>query len=77
MGRPLGAESVHDDEGTVKILVARLLVTLDQPAEVVDAAVRAGLEERRASARIQTFVPIFAERDARRQLAGRTGHGSR
>ncbi len=77
MGRPVGSESVHDDEVTVQVLVARLLVTVDQPAEVVDAAVRAGLEQRRASARIQTFVPIFAERDARRRLAGLNGHGPR
>jgi hypothetical protein len=31
--------------------------------------VRDELEHRRASARIQTFVPIFAERAARRRLA--------
>ena len=73
MGRPLGSESVHDDEVIVR--VARLLVIVDQPAEVVDAAVRAELEQRRASARIQAFVPIFAERDARRRLAGLNGYG--
>jgi hypothetical protein len=74
MANPLGSGPVHDDETIVRILVARLLVEVDQPAEVVEATVRVELEQRRASARIQTFVPVFAERDARRRLAGLNGH---
>jgi hypothetical protein len=74
VGKPLGSEAVRDDETIVRILVARLLVSVDQPAEVVEATVRDQLEQRRVSARIQTFVPVFAERDARRQLSGLNGH---
>jgi hypothetical protein len=40
---------------------------------VVEAAVRDELERWRASARIQTFVPIFAERAARRRLVSDDG----
>jgi len=44
-------------------------VSVGRPAEVVEATVRDELQHWRASARIQTFVPIFAERAARRRLA--------
>jgi hypothetical protein len=63
----------HEDEVVVRIVVERLTVTVAQPAEVVEAAVRDELERRRASARIQTFVPIFAERAARRRLVSDDG----
>jgi len=58
----------HDDEVVVRIAVERLTVSVGRPAEVVEATVRDELAQRRASARIQTFVPIFAERAARRRL---------
>jgi hypothetical protein len=66
-----------NDEVIVRIVVERLVVTVDQPAEVVEATVRAELEQRRMSARVQAFVPIFAERAARRRLAGLNGRGPR
>lgn len=47
----------------------RLVVLVGQPADVVETTVRDELQQRRASARIQTFVPIFAERAARSRLA--------
>jgi hypothetical protein len=54
----------------VCIVVERLTVSVGRPAEVVEAGgVRHELEQRRASARIQTFVPIFAERAAHHRLA--------
>jgi transcriptional regulator of nitric oxide reductase len=65
---PPAAEHDHDDL-VVRVTVKRLTVSVGQAADVVEAAVRDELEQRRASARIQTFVPIFAERAARRRLA--------
>lgn len=59
----------HEDDVVVRIVVERLTVSVGRPAELVEATVRHELEQRRASARIQTFVPIFAERAARRRLA--------
>ena len=63
-----GPEHENDDL-VVRITVERLTVSVGRPAEDVEAAVRHELGQRRASARIQTFVPIFAERAARRRLA--------
>jgi hypothetical protein len=53
----------------VRVTVEKLTMSIGRPADVVEAAVRDELEHRRASARIQMFVPIFAERAARRRLA--------
>jgi hypothetical protein len=57
-----------EDDMIVRITVERLTVTVGRPAEIVEATVRDELQQRRTSARIQTFVPIFAERAARRRL---------
>jgi len=59
----------REDDVVVRIVVERLTVSMGRPADVVEAAVRDELAQRRASAKIQTFVPIFAERAARRRLA--------
>jgi len=48
--------------------VKRLSLIVSQPPEVVEAVVRDELVRRRASARIQAFVPILTERAARRRL---------
>jgi len=56
------------DEVVVRATVSRLLVIVGQPPEIVEAVVRDELARRRASARIQTFVPILTERAARRRL---------
>jgi hypothetical protein len=69
-----GAEQ-SEDETIVRVTVERLSVVVGRPAEVVEAAVRDELGQRRAKARIQTFVPIFAERAARRRLADDEGGG--
>jgi hypothetical protein len=53
----------------VRVTVEKLTMSIGRPADVVEAAVRDELEHRRASARIQMFVPIFVERAARRRLA--------
>ena len=47
----------------------RLIASLHQPRDAVEAAVRDELERCRADSRIQTFVPIFVERAARERLA--------
>ena len=59
----------QEDDVIVRITVERLTVSVGKPADEVEAAVRDELGWRRAKARIQTFVPIFAERAARRRLA--------
>jgi hypothetical protein len=59
-----------DDDVLVRVTSERLVKSLDKPANVVEEAVRDELSRRRESARIQTFVPIFAERAARHRLAG-------
>ncbi len=61
---------VQDDDAAVRIASERIVEAFDKPADVVEATVRDELERRRDSARIQTFVPIFAERAARARLAG-------
>jgi hypothetical protein len=57
-----------EDEVIVRIATERLTVSMGRPAEIVEATMRDELQQRRTSARIQTFVPIFAERAARRRL---------
>ena len=59
-----------DDDVLVRVTSERLVKSLDKPANLVEEAVRDELARRRESARIQTFVPIFAERAARHRLAG-------
>ena len=59
-----------DDDVLVRVTSERLVKSLDKPAELVEEAVRDELSRRRETARIQTFVPIFAERAARHRLAG-------
>ena len=61
-------ESDDQDEVIVRATVGRLVITTKAPAELVDSVVRDELGRRRGSARIQTFVPIFTERAARRRL---------
>jgi hypothetical protein len=65
-----GADEDHD-EVVVRATVSRLVVTVDAPAEIVESVVRDELGRRRASARIQTFVPILTERAARHRLWNR------
>src|SRR5262245_21171483 len=66
------AEGSEDpDEVIVRATVSRLVVTLGAPVAVVEPVVRDELERRRASARIQVFVPILTERAARRRLKDR------
>jgi hypothetical protein len=59
----------RDDDTIVRVASQRLVESVHQPADIVEAAVRDELTKRRRAARIQTFVPIFAERAARRRLA--------
>ena len=59
-----------DDDVLVRVTSERLVKSLHKPADVVEEAVRDELARRRGSARIQNFVPIFAERAARHRLAG-------
>ena len=66
---PAGAD--EQDEVLVRATVSRLVVTIGGPVEVVEPVVRDELERRRASARIQVFVPILTERAARRRLKDR------
>ena len=65
--RPEHAEH-PEDEMIVRIATERLTVSVGRPAEIVEATVRDELQQRRTGARIQVFVPIFAERAARRRL---------
>jgi hypothetical protein len=60
----------HNDDKIVHLTIERLVASLDKPEEVVEQAVRSELERWRASARIQMFVPILAERAARERLTG-------
>ena len=66
---PAGA----DDDMTRSLCghVSRLVVTIEAPVEIVESVVRDELGRRRASARIQAFVPILTERAARRRLRDR------
>jgi hypothetical protein len=65
-GQPVNA---NDDDSIVRTTTDRLIASLHQPRDAVEAAVRNELERRRADSRIQTFVPIFVERAARERLA--------
>ena len=65
-GQPV---NVSDDDSIVRLTTDRLIATLHQPRDTVEAAVRGELERRRAESRIQTFVPIFVERAVRERLA--------
>jgi hypothetical protein len=58
------------DDVIIAIASERLTNATHKPADEVEAAVRDELTRWRSSARIQTFVPIFAERSARQRLAG-------
>jgi hypothetical protein len=62
--------SERDDEKLVRLTSARVAEAVHQPADIVEAAVRDAFARWRSTARIQTFVPIFAERTARDRLAG-------
>jgi hypothetical protein len=59
----------QNDDDVVRLTSERLIEALDQPADVVESTVRDELARWRETARIQTFVPIFAERSARNRLA--------
>ena len=59
----------RDDDTIVRLTSQRLVESVHQPADIVEAAVRDELAKWRGTARIQTFVPIFAERAVRRRLA--------
>ena len=61
----------HGDDVVVRATVNRLVITTKAPVEIVESIVRDELERRRASARIQAFVPILTERAARRRLRDR------
>ena len=61
---------IQDDDALIRVTAERLARNVDKPPETIVDAVRDELEHRRTSARIQTFVPIFAERAARSRLAG-------
>jgi hypothetical protein len=67
---PAGGDE-DQDEVVVRATVSRLVVTIKAPVEIVESVVRAELERRRGSARIQTYVPILTERAARRRLRDR------
>ena len=61
----------HEDDVVVRATVNRLVITTKAPVEIVESIVRDELERRRASARIQAFVPILTERAERRRLRDR------
>jgi Protein of unknown function (DUF3562) len=62
--------ATQNDEAIVRATSERLAKALHRPEEDVEPAVRDELTKWRSTARVQTFVPIFAERSARRRLAG-------
>jgi hypothetical protein len=64
-----GERGALDDDKVVRASTERLAEKTAKPIELVEAAVRGELIRRRESARIQTFVPILAERAARNRLA--------
>ena len=64
------ATGERDDDKIVRLTAERLSEALDEPEERIVRTVRDELERWRARARIQTFVPIFAERAAKQRLAG-------
>lgn len=66
---PKGLPDQHPDDVVIRLASERLLESVDQPVEVVEETVRDELARWRATARIQTFVPILAERAVRKRLA--------
>jgi Protein of unknown function (DUF3562) len=66
---PKSLPEQHDDDVLVRLASERLVQTVDKPVEVVEETVRDELARWRSTARIQTFVPILAERSARNRLA--------
>ena len=66
---PQPSARVENDDVVVRLTSERLADALGKPPGVVETTVRDELERLRAAARIQTFVPIFAERSARNRLA--------
>ena len=68
---PAGGDEDHD-EVIVRGTVSWLVITTKAPVEIVESVVRDESERRRASARIQSFVPILTERAARRRLKDRS-----
>jgi hypothetical protein len=69
MAEDLTARASRDDV-IIAIAAERLTTATHRPADEVEATVRDELTKWRSTARIQTFVPIFAERSARDRLAG-------
>jgi hypothetical protein len=63
-------EDARDDDTIVRVASASLVEAIHRPKSEVEETVRDELTKRRLSARVQTFVPIFAERAARERLAG-------
>jgi len=61
--------AASDDDSIVCSMAERLAAALGRPQADVERAVRDELERWRATARVQTFVPILAERAARRRLS--------
>jgi hypothetical protein len=61
--------AASDDDSIVRSTAERLAAALGRPQADVERAVRDELERWRATARVQTFVPILAERAARRRLS--------
>ena len=68
-GRVGDSPDQHPDDVVIRLASERLLESVDQPVEVVEETVRDELARWRATARIQTFVPILAERAVRKRLA--------
>jgi Protein-tyrosine-phosphatase-like, N-terminal domain len=66
---PKSLPELHDDDVLVRLASERLVQTFGKPVEVVEETVRDELAKWRSTARIQTFVPILAERSARNRLA--------
>jgi hypothetical protein len=67
---PEDAPADDGGEVVVRATASRLSLIVGHPPEVVvEAVVRDELVQRRATARIQAFVPILTERAARRRLA--------
>ena len=57
---PAGADE-DQDEVVVRATVSRLVLTIKEPVEIVESDVRNELERRRASAPIETVVPILTD----------------
>jgi hypothetical protein len=67
-----------DEDTAVRLATERLNEDFDEvPRGEIEQTVRARLRELCARAQIQTFVPIFAERQARTELAERMANSKR